>query len=160
MVLFYAFFLACSVILYGVYFLRGRSTNSIIPCHNTVWYKIYTGMVMAFMAVLVILACLETRKTPCGVYTTYPRDLSIDYYMCPDTNPLIANQPIGLFGLVEYRSINANGTASSNSTDATDENSVKAVVVPFTGLCYGVTPQHADPETVLVPLNDTFIVPS
>ncbi|KAL5317910.1 hypothetical protein ACEPPN_015012 [Leptodophora sp. 'Broadleaf-Isolate-01'] len=161
MVLFYAFFLAGSMFLYGFYFLSGRSTNSIIPCHNTVWYKIYSGMVMAFMFVLVILACLETRKSPCGVYTTYPRDLLTDWALCPGSAPLVANQPtdnfrVNGFGLVEHVTINANGTANATLTD---ESLIKAVVVPFTGLCFGTAPQLPDVETVLLPLNDTFIVP-
>jgi hypothetical protein len=158
MILFYAFFLAGSVFVYGFHFLSGRSTNSVIPCCNTLWYKIYTGMVMAFMVVLVILACLETRMSPCGVYTTYPRDLVTDFLLCPNGIPIAANQPNSfttLFGLTDNLAINANGTANSTSNN----ESVKPVVIPFMGLCFGEAPHPADSETVLVPLNDTLIVP-
>lgn len=157
MVLFYAFFLAGSVFLYGFYFLSGRSTNSIIPCHNMLWYKIYTCTVMAFMAVLFILAGLETRKAPCGQYTTYPRDLITDLELCPSGYPVAADLPTGAFGVAEHAVINANGTINKISTD---ESLMKPVVIEFTGLCFGDFPNIPGPETVLEPLNDTFIVPS
>ena len=160
MVLFYSFFLAGSVLVYGYYFLRGRSTNSIIPCCNTIWYKIYTGLIMAFMVVLIILACLETRMSPCGVYTTYPRDLVTDSVLCPHGIPMAATQPnlyTSLFGLADNVMMNANGTASSTFNNGTA--ATQPVVVPFTGICFGDVPHPANSETVLVPLNDTLIVP-
>ena len=110
------------------------------------------------MVVLITLACLETRMSPCGTYTTYPRDLIIDSVLCPKGIPMAANQPnriTTLFGLVDNLPINANGTANVTSND----ESVKPVVIPFTGLCFGEVPHSANPETVLAPLNDTLIVP-
>lgn len=124
---------------------------------NMLWYKIYTCTIMAFMVVLFILACLETRKAPCGQFTTYPRDLITDFSLCPSGQPVAADLPTGSFGLVEHVVINANGTINKTSTDG---SVMKPVIIEFTGLCFGDFPNIPGPETVLESLNDTFIVPS
>jgi hypothetical protein len=63
-----------TVIVLGYYLMRGRTTTTIIPCAAAAWYKIYTLWIMAWAVLLLVVACIETRNTPCGRYTTIPGD--------------------------------------------------------------------------------------
>lgn len=72
--LFYLMFLTGAILILLIYFSRGVSRTTIIPCVTSVWYKVYTGFLLAFIVVIMIIAGLETRKTPCGKYTTYSSD--------------------------------------------------------------------------------------
>ncbi|TGO85675.1 hypothetical protein BPOR_0374g00090 [Botrytis porri] len=71
-VTFFTIFLVCSIPIYTFFFLTNHSTTTIIPCITSLWYKIYTALLFACMLVLVCVAGLETRATPCGLYTTTP----------------------------------------------------------------------------------------
>ncbi|KAI0114668.1 hypothetical protein F4776DRAFT_638330 [Hypoxylon sp. NC0597] len=64
-------FLSMSIFLYGYYSVRG-TTSTIIPCISSIWYKIYTLLIMTFIGALIIIAAIETRKTPCGKFTSLP----------------------------------------------------------------------------------------
>lgn len=70
--LFYLFLIGVSLLILIYYFIRTGAESTTIPCISSVWYKIYTGIVMANMVVMVVLASIETRKMPCGMYTTFP----------------------------------------------------------------------------------------
>ena len=159
MVLFYATFLTASTFLFGFYFLSDRSTSSIIPCCNAMWYKVYTAILMTLTLILVIIACLETRKTPCGVYTTYPRDWASDSSVCLDGIPILANQAtepgvprVPWFGLAQLVTINSNGTIGQNSTDART-----VLVGGFEGMCFGSAVGNSSIGAPVEPLNDTFV---
>ena len=158
MVLFYTSFLAVSALLYGFYFLSGHSTSSIIPCFNAIWYKIYTVMLMALTLVLVILACLETRRTPCGAYTTYPSDFVVDANVCPGGFVVLPDHPQILgsvqvpFGLAKFSAINANNTINVDSTD-----NMKVVVASFQGICFGDALSNASDGAPVEALNNTFV---
>ena len=91
MVLFYATFLVVSAFVFGFYFLSGRSTSSIIPCCSSIWYKIYSAILIALTLVLVIIACLETHKSSCGVYTTYPDNFASDATLCAHGVPVLSD---------------------------------------------------------------------
>jgi hypothetical protein len=41
---------------------------------NSLWYQIYTSLPMALMALLILIASIEIRKSPCGYYTTIQLD--------------------------------------------------------------------------------------
>ncbi|TGO35350.1 hypothetical protein BHYA_0161g00130 [Botrytis hyacinthi] len=71
-VIFFTIFLVCSIPIYTFYFLTNNSTTTIIPCITSLWYKIYTALLFACILGLVCIAGLETRTTPCGLYTTTP----------------------------------------------------------------------------------------
>lgn len=136
-VVFYLTFLVASLFLYGFYFLAGRTTSTIIPCATSLWYKIYTAILMALMLVLVIIACLETRITPCGLYTTYPDKPIYDISICSGypigTGPLAENLPL------EFTAIQAHVPVVNGSAEFLSFNtsSVKNVIVGFKGFCLG-----------------------
>jgi hypothetical protein len=77
---FYLMWLSTTVIIVGTYFWQGNSATTIIPCVSTTWYKIYTGFLLLLIIGITSVAGLETRKTPCGKYTTYP--VSHDGKLC------------------------------------------------------------------------------
>ncbi|KAE9381908.1 hypothetical protein N431DRAFT_298304, partial [Stipitochalara longipes BDJ] len=62
------------------YIALGRCNTTIIPCITAKWYKIYTGILFTCMLLVFIFAAIETRRTPCGVYTTY--ESSQDAELC------------------------------------------------------------------------------
>lgn len=158
MVLFYLSFLGVSVILYVFYFLSGRSTSSIIPCCNAIWYKIYTAMLIALTLVLVTIACLETRQTPCGTYTTYPDEWFVDVDVCSHGKIVLANHPQVLgtvqvpYGLAKFMGVNANDTINANSTDE-----MKTVLASFNGMCFGSFVGNTSDGAPVEPLNNTFV---
>jgi len=78
---FYFIWLSGSIIIMGKYFWQGNSRTTIIPCVSKMWYKIYTGFLLILIIGIMVVAGLETRKTPCGKYTTYP--VSYDWKLCP-----------------------------------------------------------------------------
>lgn len=67
---FYFFFTSCTCVLFAVYFWRGATRSTIIPCVETLWYKIYTVLVFAWMLTMLVVACCETSRLPCGQYTS------------------------------------------------------------------------------------------
>jgi len=71
-IVFYLLFLAASTLIICYYFIQGRTTTTIIPCIHRAWYKIYTLAVIALGLTLVVIASIETRRTPCGKYTSGP----------------------------------------------------------------------------------------
>ncbi|KAF2013487.1 hypothetical protein BU24DRAFT_424499 [Aaosphaeria arxii CBS 175.79] len=68
--IFYLFFLLISVVLYAIYFIRGRTTSTLIPCISSLWYKIYTAVLFGLMVVLIVIASVETGKLPNGQYAS------------------------------------------------------------------------------------------
>ena len=113
--LFYLFFLSASIVIYSLYFLRGRSATTIIPCINSLWYKVYTFVLFVFIVIVLVVAAIETRKTSCGKYTTWPPSLN-DLAICGDEwIPVIANSAELPFGIATYNTTNAsNGTLIGN----------------------------------------------
>jgi hypothetical protein len=158
MVLFYTIFLSVSVFVLGFYFLKGHSTSSIIPCCNAIWYKIYSAILIALTLVLVIISTLETRKSPCGSYTTYPNDFLVDYEVCPHGLPVLPDHPqiIGKtqvpFGLAILHGIDANDTIDVRLTDE-----MKVVVSSFQGMCFGTAIANSTNGAPVEPLNDTYV---
>jgi len=59
-----------------------QDTCVVLPVVNSAWYKVYTLSVYAGLLVLLLLSCLETRRTFCGVYTTFPKHLDLDVWIC------------------------------------------------------------------------------
>ncbi|KAH8648652.1 hypothetical protein BX600DRAFT_475582 [Xylariales sp. PMI_506] len=71
LVIFYTFFLTATVGIYAWYFIRTGTETTIIPCISSVWYKIYTLCLAGLGLIVLIIACMETRRTWCGRYTTW-----------------------------------------------------------------------------------------
>lgn len=103
----YLIFLSVTLFTYAYYFIRGRSATTVIPCIFSLWYFIYTLILFAMMLLLVIVAAIETRKTPCGMYTTWPGDVCGEIYL----NSSATDQPVGLaFTYVQPMNVTQNVT--------------------------------------------------
>lgn len=132
LILFYIFFLSASTIIYVVYFVRGQTTTTIIPCISSVWYQLYTGVLLALMLFLVIISSIETRMNSCGYYSTWPS--SLDY--CMGVVPVVSNHSAnqGVFGLAVI------GDTSNPVFNTSGAPSSQASVVYFNGWCTNSTP--------------------
>lgn len=62
------FFTIAATYTYHAWTYGCRST--IIPCISRPWYKILVGITFAGLIPLLTISALETRRTPCGVWTT------------------------------------------------------------------------------------------
>jgi hypothetical protein len=69
----YAFLALSSVAIFSYYSFKHNTSTTIIPCIQSLWYKVYTVVLFAMMLVLLILAAIETHKEPCGSYSTTRR---------------------------------------------------------------------------------------
>ncbi len=73
--------LAIGIILtFSVYFWKGNTTNTVLPCIGATWYKVYTGILILLAVVAMVISGLETRKSTCGIYTTMRP--SVDQFGC------------------------------------------------------------------------------
>lgn len=97
--LFYISLLGVSFLILTYYFVRTGAESTIIPCISSIWYKIYTSVVMALMVVMVALASIETRKTPCGMYTTFPGYLG-DSVCLLDQPAIVPVEPSGIKNMI------------------------------------------------------------
>jgi hypothetical protein len=93
--LFYDIFLINTVVIIGYYFIRCRNTTTVLPSISSIWYQFYTGMIFLLMLVLIIIASLETWKSPCGFYTTYPTGS----LLCGNAFSSTKNITNGVFGI-------------------------------------------------------------
>jgi len=67
----------------SLYWLIARkATSTLIPCINSTWYTVFTIIWYAFVAVCIVMNCIEMRRTRCGVYTTYPISYGLDNKLC------------------------------------------------------------------------------
>jgi hypothetical protein len=69
-VLFFITILGFSVIIFIWLMGFKRDTSTVIPCISSIWYKLYTVALIVFGIVVIAIACIETRKTPCGKFTS------------------------------------------------------------------------------------------
>ena len=123
---FYVVFLGGTILICGAYFFLGRTTSTIIPCIVATWYKVYTILLFVLMLAVVVISALETRKLPCGRYTSYPPSNYIDVRACGGI-PISKNAADGLpFGIAMQR---------SNVTRLTPTQSAR--ISFFEGWCYG-----------------------
>lgn len=97
--LFYQVFLSISLVTMAAYILLGRSTTTIIPCICSRWYKIYTCFLFAAMLIVITIAALETRRTPCGRYTTFDKAYDNNYELCGSSTYVNAASVNTVFGL-------------------------------------------------------------
>jgi hypothetical protein len=126
--IFYLFFLTVTLVTYIYYFIRGPSATTVIPCIVSTWYQIYHASLIFMVLVTIIVASLETRKTACGTYTTWPPSLTgNDQWMCGGVyvNPNVRGAPFGL--ALRYDS----------STNITVLPEGEYRITDFNGLCLG-----------------------
>ncbi|KAL4728067.1 hypothetical protein ACLX1H_004783 [Fusarium chlamydosporum] len=69
-IIFYLYAIGMTAIISLWYLGLKGSKSTVIPCISSIWYKFYTGVLFGFGLALVIIACIETRKTPCGKFTS------------------------------------------------------------------------------------------
>ena len=88
-----------TIFICAFYFARGHTTT-VIPCISSPWYKTYTVMLWGFGLLLFILACIETKKTPCGKYTSGPGEAAdIDACLAKHSNMVFVAPDGPEFGL-------------------------------------------------------------
>ncbi|KAI1074733.1 hypothetical protein F5B20DRAFT_562791 [Whalleya microplaca] len=81
--IFYLIFLSISLVICGYYLARGRTTTA-IPCIGSAWYQAYTVFLMGAGLALIVVACIETRRTACGRWTSAPIELG-DWLACSNS---------------------------------------------------------------------------
>ncbi|RYP25842.1 hypothetical protein DL767_008233 [Monosporascus sp. MG133] len=127
----YLLLTSTTAIVCAYYFARGHTTT-VIPCISSLWYKAYTIVVIGLGIALIVISCIETRKTPCGIYTSGSGEVA-DIDACLDEDITVV--PVGPgnfhFGL------------ASTSWDSQDGNETSLEthqfwVFNFTGTCLGV----------------------
>jgi magnesium-transporting ATPase (P-type) len=82
----YVVFLTVTLVTTSAYTIRGQSNTTVIPCINSIWYMCYTCLLFSCAFLLLILTALQTRKTSCGQYTTYPVDQGLDHFLCSNVS--------------------------------------------------------------------------
>jgi hypothetical protein len=67
------------ILIFGTCTLTGCTSSTTIPCINSLWYMIYTLVLILLALASFVVGMLETRiircGKHCGEYTTYPPDL-------------------------------------------------------------------------------------
>lgn len=125
----YLLFLTVTLVTYIYYFVRGPSATTVIPCIVSTWYQIYNAVLIVLILVLVIVSSVETRKTACGTYTTWPLSRTgNDEAMCGGVylNSSMAEAP---FGIATPFRPGLNGTLLPHG---------EYTIVDFDGLCLGI----------------------
>jgi hypothetical protein len=114
--------LAASVAIWVYFLCRGHTTSTIIPCVSSLWYKTYTLITVICMLVILVISAIETRKLPCGLYTTIAQGTTTrSPCQSSDLGLVDVGSGSSIFGLA------ANLTAST----------LKMTVFNFTGSCFG-----------------------
>lgn len=116
-----------TVLVCAYYFVRGHTTT-VVPCISSPWYKTYTVMLWGFGILLFILVCIETKRTPCGKYTSGPGEAAdIDACLAKDSSIIFVAPDGPEFGL-----------ASRIPSSSQDNRSSEYWVQGFQGTCLGV----------------------
>jgi hypothetical protein len=127
LLVFYDAFLVITLFVLGYHFIRSRNTTTVLPCTSSLWYQIYSGILFTSMLALVIIASLETWKSPCGFYTTFPNTFNF----CGTTLPSAQNSTDGVFGVAVAGNMTTN--LGFNFTQPAREMSI----LYFFGSCQG-----------------------
>ena len=118
-------FLAITVAIYSYYLIRCSGFKStVIPCISTAWYKTCTALVFTWLLAIAVVSAIETRRTPCGRFTTVSERL--DSTLCP-----------GLMNVGPGFNSTVFGLAASSPNHLAVQNDGWFLVVGFTGTCQG-----------------------
>jgi hypothetical protein len=85
----YAMLILGTVCIHTIYVLKDRTSSSIIPCINSKWYQTYTVCLFLHFFIVFTITATQTRKTPCGTYTTYP--VKYDHFLCHEERQSLLN---------------------------------------------------------------------
>jgi hypothetical protein len=135
--LFYLIFMTTTCLLYAMYFLQGKTTSTVFPGISTTWYKVYTLSILFSMLVLIIVAALETQRSPDGNYTSYNAFNNLRCKPKSRAGPVSAND--GFLGLVSAFPPDATileGITATTIGNATISDTAYWLY-NFTGYCIG-----------------------
>ncbi|KAL2063451.1 hypothetical protein VTL71DRAFT_5256 [Oculimacula yallundae] len=123
--LLYLVLITVTLFIFAYYLLRDVQPTTVIPCLVSPWYQIYTLMLTITTVLLVVIAAVETRKAPCGIYTSWP----VEYNVCPGT--LVQSNATSLpFGIAVRYAVSENDTDSTLPSD-------RVRITDFDGWCVG-----------------------
>lgn len=131
--LFYLVFLAATAIIFFIFFVWKHDTTTIIPCISDTWYQLYTGFIISFAIVAIVISCVETRKSPCGKFTSgYGHDADVRACLGSVADAIPVSDGIGepFFGLAAY-----GHTKMDNGSFVKVDD--RRQVANFTGMCLG-----------------------
>lgn len=63
------------LVIYVYYAVRFGCRSTVIPCVGKMWFKALLGVAYVLILVTIIVTALETRRTPCGIYSTSRKDM-------------------------------------------------------------------------------------
>ncbi|XP_014562415.1 hypothetical protein COCVIDRAFT_84363, partial [Bipolaris victoriae FI3] len=69
--LYYFLFATVTAATFTLFFFRGKTTNTILPCISSTWYRLYTILFTGLMIGLIVIASIETNKTVDGSYSSW-----------------------------------------------------------------------------------------
>jgi hypothetical protein len=82
LLVFAIYFIFATLCVFYWQMARGNDMQVVPSAVNTGFYKVYTVSVYAGLLTMFVIACLETRRTFCGVYTTIPKGMDMDVGTC------------------------------------------------------------------------------
>jgi hypothetical protein len=139
---FYLAFLTISTCLYAFYFVRGRTTTTIIPCISSWWYKIYTILLMAMIVVMITISSLETARGPDGIYGSMELIYEMDCKSKTNWWPVLPRHAFS--GLVSSRYNNVTdiegtimGLPTANVSGNATADDAEYWLYNFAGYCVG-----------------------
>ncbi|KAF5611755.1 hypothetical protein F25303_14462 [Fusarium sp. NRRL 25303] len=71
-IIFYLGVIGMTALITTWYMVIKGAKSTVLPCISSTWYKFYTGVLLGFGIAVIVIACIETRKTPCGKFTSGP----------------------------------------------------------------------------------------
>lgn len=122
------------ICIYTYYAAQHACMPTIIPCINKTWYKLLTVLLYLALIAHPIVSGIETRRTPCGRYTTSLLGAGDDSILCPGLVYLGPDSRPGPFGLVSDAVPELNGL---------DPGHGNYTMTYFTGSCQGVSGEVA-----------------
>ncbi len=130
-VLLFFVLLGATAAIFSYSFAIGHTTTTIVPCISSLWYKIYSGMIMALAVVLIIVASIETRKNPCGKYTSGVGSDG-DALACQTAKVHV----VAVGSTAAYFALASTANSAANNSDTARGGPVHDVY-NFTGTCVG-----------------------
>jgi len=74
------------MVMYVYYWARLGCGSTVLPCIGKPWFKVLVCMEYTFMLSTMVISALETRRAPCGVYTTMGNEMDPFVYASFDSS--------------------------------------------------------------------------
>lgn len=139
---FYSVCLSLSSFVYAFYFVRGKTTTTIIPCISSSWYRCYTILLMGSIVVIIAIAAVQTNQLPNGSYSSFPQAIQLDcksrfnWWVVSPRNPFS-----GVMSLVPSNGTaledDASGVLAAGITNETIISNQRYLLHNLTGYCVG-----------------------